>query len=165
MDSLNSFLLENFVLSFSALFLGFLILLIWILILELRTSRKKGLLPEELSEEVRKILAQQEKDLRLLDKDIQELYNISNRINALSMKGIHKVGLVRFNPFKDIGGDQSFSLALLNGKNSGFVISSFYGREGARIYCKSVIEGQADKHPFNKEEEEAIKLAIKPKKI
>lgn len=100
------------------------------------------------------------KSIRALDKDIQELYNISNQINTLAFKGIHKIGLIRFNPFKEVGGDQSFAMALLNGKNNGTVISSLYTREGTRIYAKSVSQGKADKHPFTQEEEQAIKVAL-----
>lgn len=103
------------------------------------------------------------KTLKIFDKDIQELYNISNQINQLAHKGIHKVGIVRFNPFKDIGGDQSFSIALLNGKKDGVVISSLYNtREGSRIYSKAILNGESDKYPLTEEEKEAIKIANSP---
>jgi hypothetical protein len=65
----------------------------------------------------------------------------------------------RFNPFKEVGGDQSFSVALLNGKNNGLVISSLYTREGTRIYAKAITNGLSEKHPLTEEEEEIIKLA------
>ena len=97
---------------------------------------------------------------------IQELYNISNQINALAFSGFHKFGLVRFNPFKDVGGDQSFSLAILNGKDNGIVISSLFTREGTRVYSKSISAGEAEKYPLTEEEKEAIKKATqKQKKI
>jgi len=105
------------------------------------------------------IIINHSKTLKILDKDIQELYSISNQINMLAHKGIHKIGVVRFNPFKDIGGDQSFSIALLNGKKDGLVISSLFTREGARIYSKSIIAGEAEKYPLTEEEKEAIKIA------
>jgi len=106
------------------------------------------------------LLLDQAKDIQELDKDIQELFNISNQINRLASRGIHKIGIVRFNPFKDVGGDQSFAIALLNGKNSGITISSLYTREGTRIYSKSIIEGKSDKHILTEEEKEAIDQAI-----
>lgn len=102
------------------------------------------------------------KTLKILDKDIQELYSISNQINMLALKGIHKIGVVRFNPFKDIGGDQSFSIALLNGKKDGLVLSSLFTREGARIYTKSILAGESEKYPLTDEEKEAIKIANSP---
>jgi len=106
------------------------------------------------------IILKQTKSLQLLDKDIQELYGISNRINALSFRGLHKLGLVRFNPFKDIGGDQSFSIAFLDGKNNGIVLSSLFTREGSKVYSKSIVGGVSEKHPLTEEEKQAIEKAI-----
>jgi hypothetical protein len=82
----------------------------------------------------------------------------------LGQKSIHKVGIIRFNPFKDIGGDQSFALALLDGKNSGIVISSLHTREGTRIYSKPIIKGESEKYTLTEEEKQAIKTAttVKP---
>ncbi len=105
------------------------------------------------------VLLKQSKDLLLLDKEIQELFEISNRIHALALRSVHKVGIVRFNPFKDIGGDQSFALALLDGKDSGLVISSLHTREGTRIYSKPVSKGIAEKYTLTEEEKMAISQA------
>lgn len=106
-------------------------------------------------------------NISALDKEIQELFEISNKIHALASKSIHKVGIVRFNPFKDIGGDQSFAIALLDGRNSGIVISSLHTREGTRIYSKPVERGEAGKYSLTEEEYQAIKeaSATKPAKI
>lgn len=109
------------------------------------------------------LLLGQAKNLKVLDKDIQELYNISNQINNLAWHSYHKIGMVRFNPFKEVGGDQSFAVAILNGRNNGITLSSLYSREGARFYAKSIIAGKSDKHPLTKEEKEAIEIAISSK--
>ena len=106
------------------------------------------------------ILFEHSKELKLLDKEIQELFEISNRIHSLALRSVHKVGIVRFNPFKDIGGDQSFALALLDGKDSGLVISSLHTREGTRIYSKPVSKGIAEKYTLTEEEEKAIKEMV-----
>ena len=98
-----------------------------------------------------------------MDLEIQELFEISNKIHDLSFKSLHNVGLIRFNPFKDIGGDQSFSLALLDGKKSGVVISSLHTREGARLYVKPVSRGNSEKYPLTEEEKQAIKIASSSK--
>jgi len=104
---------------------------------------------------------------KAIDAEIQELYNISNTIHKLSLSSIHKVGILRFNPFGDIGGDQSFSVAFLDGKNSGVVISSLHTREGTRVYAKPVDKGEAEKYPLTEEEKKAIKIAMqnKPNKV
>jgi hypothetical protein len=106
-------------------------------------------------------------DIKTVDEEIQELYDISNRIHSLALKSIHKVEIIRFNPFGDIGGDQSFSVALLDGKNTGIVISSLHTKEGTRVYSKPIIKGEADKYPLTNEEKQVIKIAVqqKPSKI
>lgn len=113
------------------------------------------------------LIISQGKTIKSLDKDIHELYNISNQINNLAFRSLHKVGVVRFNPFKDMGGDQSFSIALLNGRNNGVVISSLYTREGTRVYSKAISQGESKKYPLTEEEEQAIRTAMssEPKKI
>ena len=106
------------------------------------------------------LLINQAKSIQVLDKDIQELYDISNQINALAAKGFHKFGMMRFNPFKDVGGDQSFSIAILNGKNNGITLSSLYTREGTRIYAKSIAAGKSEKHSLTEEEKKSIEIAM-----
>lgn len=167
-------IIQNFIQNNTALlflvFSGiFLIFLFWIIALQIQLSRlkkkNKAFFAESSVKNIEELILSHSKNLKLLDKDIQELYNISNQINTLASRGFHKFGLIRFNPFKDVGGDQSFSLALLNGKNDGITISSLFTREGARIYSKSIINGVSEKHPLTEEEKEAIKLATKSQKI
>lgn len=104
--------------------------------------------------------------IKKASKDIQELHlgfqNVSNEAENQKKQlssTIKKIGIVRFNPFNNTGGDQSFALALLDSMNSGIVISSLYLREGTRVYAKP-IESLKSKYPLSKEEEEAIKKAI-----
>lgn len=120
------------------------------------------------AQDLEHVILAQTKEISDLDKEIQELFEISNQIHTLAQKSIHKVGIIRFNPFKDIGGDQSFAIALLDGKDSGFVMSSLHTREGGtRIYTKPVIKGESEKYTLTEEEKSAIKSAttIKPTKI
>jgi len=78
----------------------------------------------------------------------------------LSENYVQKLGIVRYNPYNDTGGDQSFAIALLDAKGSGVVISSLHNRSGTRVYSKSVAGGEEDTHPFSEEEREAIKRAL-----
>jgi len=105
------------------------------------------------------IISEHSGSIKNMDKEIEDLFNISNRVNSLAAKSIHKIGVIRYNPFKDIGGDQSFAIALLDGKNSGLVISSLHTREGTRVYSKPVIVGESKKYPLTEEEKQAIKIA------
>jgi hypothetical protein len=70
-----------------------------------------------------------------------------------------RAGLVRFNPFEDTGGNQSFALALLDGRGTGFVVSSLHARSGTRVYGKSVTSGVAES-TLSDEESEAVRMAL-----
>ena len=70
-----------------------------------------------------------------------------------------RVGLVRFNPFEDTGGNQSFALALLDGRGDGFVVSSLHARGGTRLYAKTVNGGTSDAN-LSGEETEALGQAL-----
>ena len=71
---------------------------------------------------------------------------------------VRKIGIVRFNPFREVGGDQSFSLALLDANDSGIVISSLYSREENRIYGKPIKNGKSE-YQLSEEENQAIEKA------
>jgi hypothetical protein len=105
------------------------------------------------------VILGQAENLKAVDKDVQELFEISNRIHRLAFKSIHKVGVVRFNPFKEVGSNQSFVIAFLDGKNSGTVLSSLHTREGSRIYAKPITGGESELFPLTEEEKQAILLA------
>lgn len=70
-----------------------------------------------------------------------------------------RAGLVRYNPFEDTGGNQSFALALLDGRGDGFVISSLHSRTGTRIYAKAIAAG-ASETALSAEESAALKQAL-----
>jgi len=71
---------------------------------------------------------------------------------------LQKVGMVRFNPFSEVGSDQSFSVALLDGQDDGIVITSLYTREENRVYGKP-IKGGISEYSLSGEEKEAIQIA------
>jgi len=89
---------------------------------------------------------------RHLSSDKRELSKTSG--------GIEKIKLLRFNPFDDVGGDQSFILVLLNKENSGILITSLHHRSFTRIYAKNIKNGQGDNITLSKEEKSAILKAI-----
>lgn len=91
-----------------------------------------------------------------------QLEVLTKRLVQLEKQNLYtfqKVGLVRFNPFGDTGGDQSFALALLDGNNDGLIISSLHSRESTRIYAKLVRQGKGQVYELSEEEKRAIKEA------
>lgn len=97
----------------------------------------------------------------IASKRIDELVSRIEKAGEEGLLHVQKIGLVRFNPFSGTGGDQSFVLAVLDGRNSGFVISSLHTRDATRIYAKEVKEGKPVKYQLSKEESEAIQKARK----
>lgn len=81
-------------------------------------------------------------------------------VEAISDLSVQKIGFIRFNPFSETGGDNSFALTLLDHRNNGVIISSLYAREGVRVYGKS-IEGGKPKHPLSEEEGRSLQQALK----
>jgi uncharacterized protein DUF4446 len=71
---------------------------------------------------------------------------------------VQGVGVIRYNPFPDMGGNMSFSLALLDGRANGVVISVLNDRNGSRVYGKAVESGIST-HPLSDEEQKALALA------
>jgi hypothetical protein len=114
---------------------------------------KKKKEPENLQE----ILSQ----LKNLKENFEKFSEELEKLKKESKFSIQKIGIVRFNPFFEIGGNQSFSVALLDGNNNGFVITSLYTREGNRIYAKPIVD-EKSQYLLSKEEKEAIEKAINP---
>jgi|SRR3989344_699520 len=99
--------------------------------------------------------------LKLSDDSTKKIIALENKTEANSeqlKKCLQKSSVVRFNPFRDAGSDQSFSLALLNDEKNGLVVSSLYGREINRIYAKPIEKGTSKYH-LTDEEKEAVKQA------
>jgi hypothetical protein len=160
---LNSLIQNNLGISVIGAAVVAALLLLWNVFLQISVSRMKKnqekIFSGKSGMDLEKVILDHSANLKELDRDIQDLYGISNQINDLAKKSVHKVGVIRFNPFKDLGGDQSFSIALLDGQSSGVVISGLHTREGNRVYAKPVEKGKAVKHPLTQEEMEAIKKA------
>jgi hypothetical protein len=93
-----------------------------------------------------------------LDKDIEDLYDVSNQINRISYKGINRIGVIKYNPFNENGRKDSFALAMLNGNGKGFILSSLSTENGAKIYLKEVENGSSE-IPLTEEEQEALNQA------
>ena len=89
-------------------------------------------------------------------------------VNSLKVKPLtdinnnkfSRLGLVRFNPFNETGGDNSFVLCFLDDKLNGVLLTGLHTREKTRMYAKKVRNGKAE-HELSKEESKAIEEALK----
>lgn len=99
------------------------------------------------------------KETYLSKKNISNLISRCDTIEKNGTYHIQKIGLLRFNPFKDTGGDQSFILTLSDANDTGVVITGLYSRSGLRWYAKSIFEGKGIEHDLSEEEKKALKIA------
>lgn len=108
---------------------------------------------------IREILERILETQRGLQQDTKELYALSDAIKKEGLLHVQRIGLVRFNPFSDTGGSQSFTLALLDGNDNGLVMTSLYARTGHRWYIKEVVGNKGKELALSKEEQAAIQKA------
>lgn len=94
---------------------------------------------------------------------IEQALNELQSMQRASLSHIQKVGMVRYDAFDDMGGEQSFSVALLDAKANGIVVSGLSGREDSRVYAKPVARGRSS-HTLSDEEIEAIAKAVEADK-
>ncbi|OGY22836.1 MAG: hypothetical protein A2Y57_02930 [Candidatus Woykebacteria bacterium RBG_13_40_7b] len=109
--------------------------------------------------DLKNILEETLKEVETSSKNLKAVEARLEKIEKILPSVIQKVGLVRFNPYKEVGGDLSFALSLLDEKDSGVIISSLHSRESSRIYAKPVVGGEGGAYPLSEEEKEAIKIA------
>ncbi len=130
-------------------------LILTVFLLWQRFKDKKSGEPEDDEADLRALIARQKKTLTSHNKNLVEIGKLLEELVENNKLNIQRVGLVRFNPFAETGGNMSFALALLDGRDNGIVISSLHSREGTRIYVKSIEHGLS-KSPLTGEEQEAI---------
>jgi len=99
-------------------------------------------------------------DLRL---EVNKLQSENKELGEKIRNAIQKIGFIRYNAFSDMGSELSFSIALLDDKLNGFVITSIYGREESTAYAKPILDGQS-KYQLSVEEMQAVDRAIKNEK-
>lgn len=109
---------------------------------------KKGKKTIQNLEEVVKKIEELELEISKTKKELKERKKESE-------SHIQKFGLIRYNPFNELGGDQSFSLAFLDKHNNGIVVTSIFSHEKSRVFGKMIINGESQ-HQLSKEEGEAI---------
>ena len=94
-----------------------------------------------------------------VEKQNAEISTYVKNLDEDLTKCIQKVGIVRYNAFKDTGSDLSFALALLDENNNGVVLNGIYSREMSNIYAKPVENGKSN-YTVSEEEAQAIQKAM-----
>lgn len=109
--------------------------------------------PEDVQKNIMGRLARIEARLEIFEPRLELLEKISKI-------SVQKVGFLRFNPFQDTGGDNSFIAVFLDRENNGVLLSSLYTREGVRLYAKNIQNGES-KHHLSEEEKKVLEETIR----
>jgi hypothetical protein len=123
--------------------------------------RLRRVLPEGETGGIDEILDRQLKQIEGLSGRVDALNKLHHELESLSQRTIQKVGVIRYNPFSDTGGDQSFAIAMLDSLGNGVVLSSLHSRTDTRVFAKPVQSGRS-KFQLSDEEQDAIKKALAP---
>lgn len=138
------------------------VLLIWLLFLR----KGQGAMAHRFQEQIEaiegrdweKVVADYLEEIRITTERAKELAHRSEEVGRRLERTIQRVGVVRFNAFPDVGGDQSFAIALLDNHGDGVVISSLQGRSENRVYAKPLKRWDST-YTLSDEEKQAIAMA------
>lgn len=132
----------------------------------LRTSRRLKALQlhhseafPDSGEDVVQVLSRHSSELTRIREDLGTVHSNTEHLRGLLRGTTSRVGIVRYDAFEDMGGELSFSAALLDEDGNGLVVSAINGRQETRTYGKPIRDG-ASEHNLSHEETEAIAAAI-----
>lgn len=150
---------ETVIIAVTAVLIIFFIWNIYIT-LNLRNIKKKtrSFFAGKESKDLEEVIYTQIKNSNRINENIDKIYQENEIIRENINKCIQKVGTVRFNPFGDVGGNQSFAIALLDKSLNGVIILSLYSRDGVKVYSKQIIKGKSE-YKLSEEEEKALVIA------
>lgn len=140
-----------------------LILLIWLIFLSYFFWREKQFLrqlfPKDQNLDIRKKFEEVLGEVQRFGKKEQLLKKDLEKLKEESLEHYQIVEVLRYNPYADTGGQQSFTIVLLNAKLDGILITSLHSRAGTRVYTKVIKNGKSEME-LSKEEGEVLKKAI-----
>lgn len=149
-------------LVFIILFFQVLCLIILVFIgirLKKLTNRYRHLLTGTTEQNLEGILLDLGERMNMVENRIKNMDEQLQKMGEESMNYLQRWALHRYKAFANVGGDQSFSLVLMDKKGDGVLLSSIYGRDESRIYAKSIKGGKSN-YPLSDEEQEVLAGAI-----
>ena len=140
------------------------VVFIWLSIITFLIWKQHGFLDKLFPESGERDVRKKFEDVIGAITDFKEAVNkAEGKIKDLQQQGldhIQNIKLLRYNPYNDTGGDQSFTLSILDKKGTGIILTSLHARSGTRIFAKSIIEGESNQYKLSKEEEDVIKASV-----
>lgn len=145
------------------MFIVILILVIWMAVMNSRMKELQSAYDDFMKgndgrslEGILKNVVEDNKRVKLQCKrDIEEIISMKKGLKAT----YKKIGIMKYDTFRGMSGKLSFSLALLDGDNSGFILSSMHTQDGCYSYLKEIIHGESHATLSN-EERDALAMAL-----
>ena len=143
--------------------IGLVVVLIgWVVVLQIRLSRLQKqytlLMTGVSGANLEQILNDYLSQVNSAMETVSELKTKTRQMDRTLLHSMQWMGLIRFNPFRDTGGAQSFALAIIDGHGNGIVLSSLHTRDNTRVYAKELIKWES-LHSLTDEEKQAIARA------
>jgi len=134
----------------------------WLVLLSIRMSRLRrqyarvmsGTDGTNLEEVLNRYIDHMDETLRI----VSALETRAARMERTLGHCLQWVGMVRFSPFRDTAGAQSFALAVIDGSGDGVVLSGLHSRDSTRVYAKALAKWESQ-HTLTDEERDAIARA------
>lgn len=139
-----------------------LLILVIIQMIQLGNLKKKykkfmgGKEVKSLEKQLEKIIKDNKYIIEISDENRKDIRTINKEMELC----FNKVGIVKYDAFKQMGGMLSFSIALLNEKDNGFILNSVHSSEGCYTYVKEIKSGLCEIDLSN-EEKEALSQAMR----
>lgn len=147
MELLNEFGIDigYVVIAMAGVMLIMLIMLIVVMAKNSSLKKKyKTFMDGESGKNLEKAILDKFAAIDTLEENVDEIYRNIKAINSQLVTAYQKIGLVKYDAFKEIGGKLSFVLVLLTAENNGFILNSMHStKEGCYTYAKEVVNGEA----------------------
>ncbi len=121
-------------------------------------GRWRSLLDDTRGENLEKMLYDHLRERMHMEEEIEALRGRTQELERRLAESKRHLGLVRFDAFEDVRGNQSFALAVFDDSGNGAVMNSIVGRSDCRVYCKPLLNGRSDRD-LSQEEQRAIRDA------
>lgn len=134
---------------------------VWLLVSQQRLQRQhRRLMTGTSGENLEAILNDHLTRVQQTAAQVEAVDRLARRLEKAAYFSLQHLGIVRFNPFSDTGGDQSFAIALVDGHGNGVVLSSLHARDVTRVYAKPLQKWESA-YQLTDEEKQAIALAYR----
>jgi hypothetical protein len=121
-------------------------------------ARWRTLLADSSGDNLEKMLYDHLRERMRIEQEIEVLRGRTQELERRLAESKRHLGLVRFDAFEDVRGNQSFALAIYDDQGNGAVLNSIVGRSDCRVYCKPLLNGRSERD-LSQEEQRAIREA------